>query len=184
MRKSLATAAHWLRVSALHDHARAAYDLALMHEEGRGVPRTPREAFRFMKLAAEFADWDAYHALGWYYRNGFGCGVDEAKAMMWYRRGARAGNPASAFNLAVNYAEGSKVVRRSMRMARKYWELALRRDPEWTRRRAKRYAALRPLLAAGDEVSRRVAAPLDAAAKRHEATRSAIVVRRGVSGNS
>jgi uncharacterized protein len=57
------------------------------------------EAFRLNQVAAEEGMHDAVLAMGWFYLNGVGVGMDEAAALRWYRKSARQGDARAMFSL-------------------------------------------------------------------------------------
>ncbi len=58
-------AIHTVDVAELEDHLRAQVTLALLHVEGRGVPRDDKEARVWFEKAAEQGDAFSIEALQW-----------------------------------------------------------------------------------------------------------------------
>ncbi|RTZ71698.1 MAG: lytic transglycosylase [Gammaproteobacteria bacterium] len=83
-------------------HAVAADDresylqLAASYENGRGVKKDYREAFRLYCLAARNGEEEAYYSLGWMYFNGRGVPRDMTLAAGWFSKGADAGDRTAA----------------------------------------------------------------------------------------
>ena len=61
----------------------------MLYESGaRGIPRDPKEAFRWYRMAAEYGDVDAERKLGMIYE----CSGHCDEAIMWYRKAAEQGD--------------------------------------------------------------------------------------------
>lgn len=65
----------------------------------RMLDNNDSQAFALNKLAAEQGMHDAVLAMGWFYLNGVGVERDEEKAIRWYRKSARQGDPQAMFSL-------------------------------------------------------------------------------------
>ena len=91
------------------DYPEAQFNLAQLHDRGRGVPADPAEAARLYRAAAEQGHTGAQVNLGRLYRDGRGVERDDAEAVRWYRRAAERGQPIAQFNLAQMYAAGDGV---------------------------------------------------------------------------
>ena len=70
--------------------------LGLMYHNGCGVPRRPREAIKWYRIAAEEGHAEAQHNLGTIFANGEGVGQDLVQAFMWFGLAASKGIPLSA----------------------------------------------------------------------------------------
>ncbi len=97
---------HALRAAAATGDAAAAYEIALRHLEGRGVPVNLDEAARWMEHAAKGGLAPAQFRLGSFYEKGQGVKKDIATARRLYQAAAERGNAKAMHNLAVLFAEG------------------------------------------------------------------------------
>ncbi|HJT22561.1 MAG TPA: tetratricopeptide repeat protein [Nitrospira sp.] len=62
---------------------RAQYDLALLYDQGLGVPQSDTQAFHWYSRAAEHGDVRAQYNLGLMYMNGQGMAPDLVQAYYW-----------------------------------------------------------------------------------------------------
>jgi hypothetical protein len=62
---------------------RAQYDLALLYDQGLGVPQSDAQAFHWYSRAAEHGDVRAQYNLGLMYMNGQGMAPDLVQAYYW-----------------------------------------------------------------------------------------------------
>ena len=92
----------WLPIAEQGD-AEAQYNLALMYEDGLGVPQDYKEAVKWYCLSAEQGDADAQFNLGQMYRKGEGVPQDYKEAVKWYRLSAEQGIAQAQYNLGVMY---------------------------------------------------------------------------------
>ena len=81
----------------------AQVNLALMYDNGEGVPENDAEAVRWYRLAAEQGYASGQYNLGLMYDLGEGVPEDDAEAVRWYRLAAEQGNAAAQFNLGYIY---------------------------------------------------------------------------------
>ena len=77
---------------AKQGHVQAQYNLALMYDNGEGVPQDYKTAVKWYTLAAEKGDADAQYNLGMMYVNGNGVIQDNAYAHMWWNIAASNGD--------------------------------------------------------------------------------------------
>jgi localization factor PodJL len=84
----------------------AAYELAVRHIDGRGVPQSYREAIRWLTRASEQGLAPAQFRLGSLYEKGLGVKRDLNQARKLYTAAAAKGNAKAMHNLAVLQAEG------------------------------------------------------------------------------
>ena len=77
-------AARWYAKAAEQGHAPAAYALAIMLKEGKGVGQNPVDAARWMRRSAELNYQNAQEDLAKMYLNGVGVEQDYAEAFKWF----------------------------------------------------------------------------------------------------
>jgi len=99
------------RTEAERGNATAQFNLALLYDQGRGVPEDPKEAVRWYTLAAEQGDVRAQRNLGYMFDAGRGAPQDDGAAAEWYRRAAEQGDAGGQNNLATMYYLGRGVAR-------------------------------------------------------------------------
>ena len=73
-------------------NARAQNNLAVMYDNGEGVPQDDKEAVKWYQLAAEQGNATAQTGLGSMYYNGHGVIQDYVIAFMWWNLSAAQGN--------------------------------------------------------------------------------------------
>ncbi len=91
VRQDFAQAARWYRVAAEQGIAAAQNNLALMHAQGRGLPRDVGRAIDLWLAAATQNHPMAQYNLGLAYFRGEGVTKEEREAAAWFRRAADAG---------------------------------------------------------------------------------------------
>ena len=84
----------------------AQVNLALMYDNGEGVPENDAEAVRWYRLAAEQGYASGQYNLGLMYDLGEGIPEDDAEAVRWYRLAAEQGNASAQYNLGNIYFNG------------------------------------------------------------------------------
>jgi len=84
-------AARFYRVAAQQKDAGAQFNLGLMYDVGRGVPRDHAEAARWYRLAATQGVAGAQFHLGTLYLNGKGVPQNDVSAHMWLNLAAAGG---------------------------------------------------------------------------------------------
>ena len=87
-----ATAFQEFKKAAEQGHAKAQYNLGLMHDNGRGVLQDYEEAVKWYRLAAEKGIAIAQGNLGLMYHNGRGVLQDSVYAHMWWNIAASEGH--------------------------------------------------------------------------------------------
>ena len=93
---------YWVSAEYLND-AFSQWYLGLCYELGEGVKRSPAEAVKWYRKAAEQRDVAGQMALGVHYYNGDGVEQDNAEAMKWFRKAADQGNAEGQFLLGECY---------------------------------------------------------------------------------
>jgi TPR repeat protein len=108
-KKDYKTAHENFLISAEQGDAAAQYNLALMYDNGQGVPQNYKEAVKWYQLAAEQGFAYAQTNLGVKYDNGQGVPQDYNEAGKWYRLAAEQGVAQAQFNLGTMYYNGDGV---------------------------------------------------------------------------
>jgi uncharacterized protein len=104
-----ATALRLLRPLAEQGEANAQYNLGLMFDNGRGVPRNYATAMSWYRKAAEQGHAAAQNNLGVMYAQGWGVPQDQAIAVSWYQKAAEQDYAIAQYNLGVMYDDGQGV---------------------------------------------------------------------------
>ena len=89
---------HWQPLAA-QGHSASQYNLALMYDNGNGVPRNLERAAYWYRKAAERGYANAQNSLGAMHESGEGVPKDLAEALKWYRLSAAQGNKSGQRNL-------------------------------------------------------------------------------------
>ena len=89
--------------------ADAQYNLALMYDNGHGVPQDYKQAVKWSTKAAEQGNAKAQSNLGTMYATGQGVPQDYKQAVKWYTKAAEQGNAIAQSNLGTMYATGQGV---------------------------------------------------------------------------
>src|SRR5207237_606106 len=84
-------------------------NLALMYQEGEGVPKDAAQAAFWYRKAAEQGYATAQASLGGMYQEGKGVPKDAGKAAFWYRKAAEQGDPFGQVLLGFMYSDGEGV---------------------------------------------------------------------------
>jgi len=79
-----AQAIKWYSLASEQGHAQAQCNLAVMHQNGWGVPQSDAEAVRLYSLSAEQGIVEAMMALGRFYAMDFAADYDPVAAYKWY----------------------------------------------------------------------------------------------------
>jgi len=107
--RKLAEDARVCRVRAEQRDADAEYRLALLYQQGKGVPQDYSEALRWCQRAADQGNAKAQYGLGSMYYYGQGVPQDYAQALRWYRKAAEHGDPKAEDALGSLYYNGHGV---------------------------------------------------------------------------
>lgn len=73
--------------------ADAQYQLGILYQQGKGVPKDHEQAFQWFQKAAESGHVKAQYSLATMYENGWGVTADEQYAASWYQKAADQGYP-------------------------------------------------------------------------------------------
>ena len=85
------------------------FNLALMYEQGMGIPKNEKEAVFWYGKSAELGNSNAQFNLGVLYEKGRGTAVDFAMANQWYREASVQGDALAIGNLGMLYLRGDGV---------------------------------------------------------------------------
>ncbi len=103
--------------------APARYQLGVMFQEGRALPKDPARALDAFTQAALFGSPDAQHRIGQMWAEGLDGAPDPAEAVKWYRKAAVQGDARAQLDLAQSYLTGSGI-RQNLVEAWKWMKLA------------------------------------------------------------
>ena len=95
-----------LRPLAEQGNSQAQALLGIMYDNGQGVDKDPREAFKWYLKAAEQGMPTAQHDIGVKYFQGVGVEQNYQEAAKWWEQAANAGIADSQFNLGLIYYRG------------------------------------------------------------------------------
>jgi len=95
--------------SAERGHAASEYNLAVMYEQGLGVPQDDQEAKKWYIKAADRGFADAEYRIGVMHRLGEGVPKDDKEAVKWFAKAAEKYHASAQFNLGVMYDNGQGV---------------------------------------------------------------------------
>jgi hypothetical protein len=98
-----------LKAQAAQGDAAAQFKVALIFDDGQGVPQDYQQAMKWYRLAAEQGVTEAQNNLGVMYDYGHGVPQNYQEAIKWYRLAAEQGHPLGQFNLGVLYESGKGV---------------------------------------------------------------------------
>jgi TPR repeat protein len=85
--------------------------VALLYEQGRGVPKRQSIAMKWYRLAGQQGHIAAQLALGLIYDEGRGVPQNDWQAEKWYRLAAEKGDPTAQMNLGLLYSQGRGISR-------------------------------------------------------------------------
>lgn len=107
------TAAHGIWKEAEYGDLECQYRLSHLFRYGRGVPRSPRDGFRWLERSAEAGHVDAEAELGDAWRSGYAGAVkpDGDKAMSWLRRASLHGHDGAKLVIGRMFERGELVHR-------------------------------------------------------------------------
>jgi TPR repeat protein len=105
------------------NHCQAYYARGKGFEEGSGVTRDYKRAFKCFRMAARKGYAPAARSVGCFYFHGKGVEQDYKRAYKWLSRAAAQGDTASTFDLGVHYYHGYGVPR-DLHEAFRLWKAA------------------------------------------------------------
>jgi hypothetical protein len=97
--QDFAKAAGWYKIAAEQGNARAQHNLALMYENGEGVPRDVAEAAKWYRMAADQGNAGSQNNLAAIYESGEGVPQDDTIALDLYRQAAKGGDENAVSNV-------------------------------------------------------------------------------------
>lgn len=107
--KNYSKALALLQPLAEQGNPRAQNGLAVIYDQGLGVPKNLNVASKWYRKAADQGYVMAQSYLASMYAKGEGVPKDSAEAAKWYRKASENGNDFAQFNLALMYAKGEGV---------------------------------------------------------------------------
>ncbi len=117
--------AHKQLLSLAHNGlATAQYELGLIFEYGRGVPRDDVAAISWYEKAAEQHFASALYRLAILYDNGWGLASNKEKALQLYKAAAENGHTLAQHDIAIMYFQGSGTAKSPLE-AYKWMRIAL-----------------------------------------------------------
>ena len=97
--KNLHKAYAWRKRSAEQGFPESQHNLAIMYEDGKGIPQNFTQAIFWYKKAGEQGLSDAQNNLGLMYAMGKGVTINYDKAKYWFQKSAKLGNKNAQINL-------------------------------------------------------------------------------------
>jgi len=97
------------RKSAEQGYSLAQYNLAVMYQEGEGVPQDYAEAMKWFRKAADQGDAHGQYGVGLMYTNGQGVPRDDAEAIKWFRKATDQALGEAQYVLGVMHKKGRGV---------------------------------------------------------------------------
>ena len=110
-------------------HPGAQFNLGVLHERGKGVPKSDKKAAEWYLKAARQEHPESQFSLAVMYEKGQGVGKDLSEAAKWYQRAAELGFAAAQQNLGHMFLTG-KGVNQDLVMAYKWTALAVKKIEE------------------------------------------------------
>ena len=98
-KQDFATVIRLLQPLAEQGDATAQHNLAVLYQDGLGVPASAEKALYWYEKAAEQGHADAQNNLAARYATGTGVAKDLAEALKWYRAAAAQGHPTAGHTL-------------------------------------------------------------------------------------
>ena len=120
---NLAAAARWYQQAADGNIADACNNLAILYDNGTGVPQDHTRAVALFKKGAGLGSVEAMASLAFHQHAGLGTPVDLPRALRGYTQAASAGHAIAMHNLARMYEIGEGTPR-DLAAARRWYEKA------------------------------------------------------------
>jgi len=121
----------WLQVAEQGD-ARAQYNVAWMHANGKGTSQDFQEAANWYEKSAAQGYVDAQYNLANLYLRGYGVTQNDYLAFSWFIKAAEQGDAPAQYNLGRMYLLG-KGSDKNILEARLWMKLAIENDDEYIR---------------------------------------------------
>lgn len=103
------TVARRTRKAAERGDPDAQFNLGVLYDNGRFVPRDYAEAVKWYRKASDKGVVAAQFNLALMYREGHGVDRNDSEAVKWYRKAAENGSAAAQFNLSLMYDKGDGI---------------------------------------------------------------------------
>tara|TARA_B100000989_G_C19458684_1_gene435221 strand:+ start:98 stop:700 length:603 start_codon:yes stop_codon:yes gene_type:complete len=87
------------------------YNLAVIYDNGVGIPTNKKEALKWYKLASDNNHKIAQFNLGWIYYHGENIEKDNFEAFKYYKKSATQGYNKAQFNLAILHFSGEGTIK-------------------------------------------------------------------------
>lgn len=107
--RKLVEEANATRARAEQGDANAEYHLASLYYQGKGVPQSYTDAFRWYQKAADQGTPKGEYGVAYMYYWGLGVQQDYAQAFQWYRKAADQGYERAQYDLSYLYKNGQGV---------------------------------------------------------------------------
>ena len=102
----------------------AQYNLALMYDNGDGIPKNEKKALHWYLESAKQGDSEAQLKLALMYIEGDGTPKNEKKALHWFTESAKQGDSAAQYSLALMYYNGDGIPKNEKRALHWFTESA------------------------------------------------------------
>ncbi len=106
---SLSKATLNLLIQQAKTNRQAQYDLGIMYQKGKGVPKHERKAVLLFQKAAEQGHAEACHDLGMRHEEGKDILQNDRQAFEWYEKAAKQDHAEAQYKLGKMYANGKGV---------------------------------------------------------------------------
>lgn len=113
-----------LRTKAEAGDVKAAFELAMRFDYGKGVAKDLKEAATWYLVAGQGGVAEAQNSLGSMYQAGDGVMQDFAQALAWYQKAADQNHPEATNNLGYMYDEGKGIAEDNRRAIELYTKAA------------------------------------------------------------
>lgn len=114
----------WFKRAVEHGSLDAATNIALMYDDGKGIPRDHLQAVSWFRRAAEGGDATAQYNLALIYRRGDGVAKDDNESIRWLRAAANQNVLPAMLDLAGYYMQSRDSADADVNRAMQYYEKA------------------------------------------------------------